>query len=245
MANHQTPTPLSKNGTNNGDLTKKEETIQKLYERFKTELTKPLEDLEKSIGQKNIYDWAVETYIWLNAFPTNIQMNSLNSNRKKCLQVLYDLVDEWEKDWEKYGSNEFEKAIPRIFGTENIRKIIRICMPMDKAQSLYKMKVGTKVGMPWYSKISEFDSKEDKDEWFEYVKKFPETRPTMNKRLYKLIKSEHIGLKNDEDLIELLKPTKVPEVMPIVAENRDPYKYGGNDGPFYIVWNPRPGVGYY
>jgi hypothetical protein len=177
---------------------------------FSTETIHSLKNLEEDKDEMpgSTYDWAVTLYAEFNKNPDNKRLQQLNKDRKKCLQLVYDIVN-------AKGIEETQK----ILGN-NLERILKICVPMDKAQSLYNLRLNREdlngnVGLPWYSELhitdSAFDSFEERDDFIEYLKKYPGSRPTMNKRIYKLLTNKSIGLNKDPLFIELLKPTKVPE----------------------------------
>ncbi|KAL7570720.1 hypothetical protein ACA910_017842 [Epithemia clementina (nom. ined.)] len=137
----------------------------------------------------------------------------LNQDRKECLCLLYDMVDEWKN----HGfSPAFEDTIVRVFKARRIARILGVCLVMDRAQSLYKMILPAKtsdgkeiLGMHWYSELhfqnDTFASNQERLEWKELLSNYSGTA-TMNKRLYRLLYSEALGLQGDKEFARWSQP---------------------------------------
>lgn len=157
------------------------------------------EQLKDETSEGDITDWSKKVYETLRDFPFNERVNHLNRSRKVCLGVVYDLMNAYYLTRNKVV---FAKEIKNRFG-EIIKEILQICVPMDRAQSLYKMQVreSNKTGMHWYGEVHAKDP--------EFLKILGDYKGshTINKRLFTAIEI----IENDE-LASLL----VPELAQIV-----------------------------
>ena len=172
--------------------------------------------LDKDRGTQNIEEWAKQFYQKFRDEPENEHYIKLNMDRKTCLNLPYDMV----REWEKYSfSEEFEKAMADVFKTRRLTRILAICLPMDRAQSLYKMRNATNstYGIPWYSQLHvetayAFDSPEEQKEWLDYLdsRPGPPSSPSMNKKLFRLLYSNLLGLKEIDEFKRWSQPARVP-----------------------------------
>ncbi|KAL7561088.1 hypothetical protein ACA910_020402 [Epithemia clementina (nom. ined.)] len=119
--------------------------------------------------------------------------------------------------WKEYGlCKDFELAIAKVFKPRCIARILGVCLVMDRAQSLYKMILPAKmikgesiIGMHWFCELHFEDnstfSSEKHHEWMARLSKYSGTA-TMNKRLYRLLHSEALGLCYDKAFAHWSKP---------------------------------------
>lgn len=188
--------------------------IETILEDFVTVYESPsiqdaLKRLEENKGTQDTDEWAENFYKNFNDNPDDTVLSSLNMDRKHCLNLVYSLVNTWQDN--KDFLIQFEKSIPKVFKTERLERILRICLPMDRAQALFKLKLNfdtdTKPGIPWYSELQlPFLNQE----FISHTEKFPSHKPPMNKRLFRLVNSDYIGLKENPDFMKWTKPTPVP-----------------------------------
>ncbi|KAL7561081.1 hypothetical protein ACA910_020395 [Epithemia clementina (nom. ined.)] len=172
-----------------------------------------LERLYHDRDSKDPEEWAKELYLTFRDDNVNKRALMLNQDRKVCLNLLYDMVNEWK---EHGFCKDFELAIAKVFKPRRIARILGVCLVMDRAQSLYKMILPAKtsqgesiIGMHWFCELhfqdtSMFSSDERKD-WMERLSKYSGTA-TMNKRLYRLLHSEVLGLCYDKAFVHWSKP---------------------------------------
>ena len=176
---------------------------------FRDRLTR----LYKDRGSQDPETWAKNLYLLFRDDPTNPRVLQLNHDRKSCLTLLYELVNEWNV---KELSVEFENAIRKIFKPRRIARILGVCLVMDRAQALYKLvqsaptEDGKSItGMHWYSdlhvELETFETPSERDRWTTLLSNYPGTG-TMNKRLYRLLYSKTLGLQNDELFARCCKP---------------------------------------
>ena len=169
--------------------------------------------LYKDRGSQDPETWAENLYLLFRDDPTNPRALQLNHDRKLCLTLLCELVNEWE---EQELSVEFENAIRKIFKPRRIARILGVCLVMDRAQALYKMVQSattedgnTITGMHWYSdlhvELETFETPSERDRWATLLSSYPGTG-TMNKRLYRLLYSKTLGLQNDQLFARCCKP---------------------------------------
>ena len=207
---HQNPKRIKR------DLGDPDAVVKVYVHRYNTaEIQDALERMDKDRGSKNLEDWAKEVYTTLQKDPEDKRTKALNKYRKDCLDLLYDMV----KEWENFGySEEFEQAIDCVFKTRRLVRILSFCLPLDRAQSLYKMRHGTtdSIGMPWYSELHlkpgtsyARDHPEEQTEWIKFIGSYS-GRGTMNKKMFRLLFSDRLSLRSNEDFRRWSKPTKVP-----------------------------------
>ena len=183
------------------------------------EILEALERMEKDRGLKNLDDWAKEVYTTLQKDPEDERAKALNKDRRVCLKLLYDLVEEWSN----FGySNEFEQAIDCVFRTRRLVRILTFCLPLDRAKSLYRLRYGTTdiFGMHWYSVYhlepgtsSARDHPEEQMEWINFIGNYSGSG-TMNRKLFRLLFSDRLALRSNEDVRRWSKPAKVPAKFP-------------------------------
>ncbi|KAL7566882.1 hypothetical protein ACA910_021371 [Epithemia clementina (nom. ined.)] len=152
-------------------------------------------------SQQNVELWAKKLYLTLRDDPLDENARQLNMDRKHCLNLLYHLVDDWKHFPSK---DEFEQEMFNTFEPWRMRAILYICLPMDRAQSLYKMRIFASplIGMHWFSKTH-------LKEGTVYALEFPQEHEelcaavdpeeyqgsaTMNHRIYKLLHTPRFGL---------------------------------------------------
>lgn len=159
-------------------------------------------------------EWARLLYTLLRDDPLNERALALNRDRKKCMSLLYHLVDEWEM----HGfSEEFELGIKQVFKSRRLFRILSVCLIMDRCQSLYKMEIfgGQGVGMHWFSELhfnettvtnSAHQLSFDEFQMWKTLLSNYVGRGTMNKRLYRLLYSKILGLQQNELMLRWSKP---------------------------------------
>mmetsp|Transcript_10421 Transcript_10421/g.22983 ORF Transcript_10421/g.22983 Transcript_10421/m.22983 type:complete len:484 (+) Transcript_10421:117-1568(+) len=188
---------------------------------FQTSLTRLYND--QRLSGLHLEAWARALYEALCHDPFDQRASSLNQDRKKCLSLLYKLVDLWESAG---FSKEFEKAIDSLFKTRRILRILGVCLIMDRCQSLYKMELlgSAVVGMHWYSKLH-FNDAANKAHlthqemlmWNHILANYSGSA-TMNKRLYRLIYSEELKLQENELMAKWSKPCVAPGLASTVPD---------------------------
>jgi len=193
-----------------------------------------LNNLYEALGNKDPDEWAKELYLRLRHDPANTVSSSLNQDRKTCLKLIYDLVNAME---ESPDPQVFAAEVLHEFQVWRIKKILKVCLVMDKYQSLIKLQIPTSpyAGMHWYSSLH-------LDPYTPYAQMYPEEQQsfkfmlnsthyqgsgTMNKRLLKLIYcNASFGLLNDPYLSTwcrpasasfALLPTSVPTADDVVS----------------------------
>jgi hypothetical protein len=169
-------------------------------------------------GSQDPEEWARELYITFRYDPFNPRALTLNQDRKICLELLYEMVNEWEKH---RFSREFEQAIADVFEFHRILRILGVCLIMDRCQALHKMELtsttGAIFGMHWFCELHFRGSREEGktgDTMFsaEELQKWNQLlsgysgRGTMNKRLYRLLYSDTLGLRQNELIARWSKP---------------------------------------
>ncbi|KAL7561087.1 hypothetical protein ACA910_020401 [Epithemia clementina (nom. ined.)] len=163
------------------------------------------------LGDHDPEEWARSLYLTLHHDPSNEKAATLNMDRKKCLQLLYDLVDAWESSADP---SLFEEEIRRSFHVERLYRILYVGVIMDRSQALYRMQIPTSslFGMHWYAKshLSEEMSTGLSAEELRALKAalvgYPGF-PTMNRRIYKILHTERFGLlQADRRFAEWAKP---------------------------------------
>ena len=158
-------------------------------------------------------EWAMKLYLDFRDDPSNERAITLNQDRKKCLNLVYDLVNEWEKT---EFSTEFEYAIKNVFKPRRLVRIFGVCLVMDRAQSLYKMILPERndkeeliIGMHWFSILhfenDSFSSAEEREDWIKRLEYYGGTA-TMNKRLYRLLYSKVLNLQDDPVFAKWAQP---------------------------------------
>lgn len=153
-------------------------------------------------------EWAKQLYIAFRNEPLNPRYMLLNEDRKRSLALLYALVDEQKRH--DFPSGDFENAILKVFKVRRLKRILGICVIMDKCQSLYKMELEGMVGMHWFcdlhvDPVYSLLSREDSNYWNDVLFDYP-GKGTMNKRLYFLLNSTILNLKDDPMLFKWSLP---------------------------------------
>ncbi|KAL7556350.1 hypothetical protein ACA910_006278 [Epithemia clementina (nom. ined.)] len=191
--------------------------VKQFVNRYNTRvILDALDRLDKDRGSKNIEEWAKEIYTTLKDNPDDERTNKLDMDRKTCLELLYDLV----KAWEEYDySEDFEQAIDCVFKTRRLVRILSVCLPLDRAQSLYYKRINsndTNHGMPWYCEFHlkkgnnyARDHPDEHKNWILYIGGY-NVPPTMNKELFRLLFSDRFGLRSNDDFKKWSRPAKVP-----------------------------------
>ncbi|KAL7566892.1 hypothetical protein ACA910_008619 [Epithemia clementina (nom. ined.)] len=180
-------------------------------------------------------EWAKDLYVEFRNDPNNIRALTLNYDRKVCLNLLYDMVNEW---MEHRYSVEFEHAMARVFSVPRMVRILDVFLVMDRAQALYKMKLPSPVqhggmdmiGMHWYSEShvqnDTFDSVEEEVWWkSQLLKQYP-GKATMNKRFYRLLYSPVLKLQQKDPV---LARWAKPQAATFVYQPEDKDKRSSNN----------------
>lgn len=155
-------------------------------------------------------EWAQELYTAFRKDPSNHTYIKLNDDRKKLLSLLYSLIDEAIDSG--IEEKDLETALAKVFKVRRLKRILHICVAMDRAQSLYKMELPgfDKAGMHWFCKYH-FDptkstlSAEKITVWKSLLANYPGTG-TMNKRIYFLLNSKVLGLLTDKWFAKWFEP---------------------------------------
>ena len=171
--------------------------------------------LHGNLGTNDVEEWAKGWAITLRDNPGDEKASTLNAARKFCLKLIVELVNAWAAH--KYASY-FEEAIRVEFRDRRLERILSVCLPMDRAQSLYRMKNRTSkhFGIAWYSSLhldpATVFAKEHQAkhiEWVKYSWNY-EGRPSMNKRFFRLLFSTKLGFQSKSDF----KRWSMPEYAP-------------------------------
>ena len=187
-------------------------------------------------GNGDYQAWAKQFYCEFRQNDKDEKLKGLNMDRKHCLRLVYDLVEQWNDFCETHGQSEqFEQAM--LDSLHRIENILAICLPMDRAQALYKMTKrrdgkGPK-GRPWHCKLHAFndeqyneeypledrnpfahDYPEVKTEFYEYLDQFHyggSKDAIMDKKLFRVLFCEKLNLLEDEHFRELAMPAPRPD----------------------------------
>jgi len=127
----------------------------------------------------------------------------LDADRRACLELLKVLSGLY---WNKQGQVIPDSAVTKDdivkFGAKRIKRILSLCLVMDRAQCLYKMKKDGPfpVGMHWYALQHEQSNKYNTEGFRSW------NDPTISRHYMYLIEMEDLGLKGDPWLERLVKP---------------------------------------
>ena len=165
-----------------------------------------IDRMYSSLGRQDPELWAQSLYLGLRDNPFHETYQTLNRDRWACLNLVYELVNAWEASDDP---NRYEEEIANTFQTSRLKRLLYICLVMDRAQSLFKMRVptSTEYGMHWYCNAH-------LEEGTAYAMEYPEEQralralqangyqgfATMNRRIFKLLHTERFGLLNGEDI---------------------------------------------
>jgi hypothetical protein len=122
-----------------------------------------MQNLRDAVGTADTEAWAKEWAIRMrNEFAEDV---ALNRDRKVCLELLHRLCERWKS---KKDPSITDSAIVKDFGRLRISRMTEVCLPMDRAQALYKMQYdNTKdIGMHWFGQ--------------KHADKFPNWRAILN-----------------------------------------------------------------
>jgi len=175
-------------------------------------------------------EWAKQLYKILRENPNDERAKRCNRDRKGCLTLLYDMVNAWD-DWVKKDgrpSHYFERAMCQVFEFRRFQRILVVALVMDRAQCQYLMRDlslpanTAPCGMPWYSswhfRTDTAFARDHGDLMIEFKAYVDDYQgylgsggSTMNKRLFRLLFLEPLGLQNDAYLRELSMPAQRPE----------------------------------
>ena len=150
-----------------------------------------------------------KTEEWAEEWACKLRLNDeqaaqLNDDRKACLLLLYRMCDCW-KPKDKSKATVSEEDIVETFKDRRVLRILTLCVIMDRAQALHKMKLaGHPVGMHWYAE----KHVEESAEWKEITANY-EGFPTINKRIFWLIDLLDLGGK----VKEWLEPVKMTHLI--------------------------------
>lgn len=120
-----------------------------------------------------------------------------NTDRKACLELLKVMCDNCQK-----SGNISVEEIVEFNDNHRVKRILSLCLVMDRAQCLYKMKRDGPfpVGMNWYAQ-KHADSDEFETEGFESW-----NTPTISKKYMYLYEMEELGLRGDPLLDMMFQP---------------------------------------
>jgi hypothetical protein len=153
----------------------------------------------QSEGGADAEEWAKEWARKLLVVVDDDNAKGLNQDRKICLALLYRMCDCWQPK-NKSNATVSRDDIVDTFKDRRVLRILTLCVIMDRAQALYKMKIaGHPVGMHWYAQKHVDES----DEWKEIDANY-DGSPTINKRLFWLVDLLNLGGK----VLDWLQPTK-------------------------------------
>ena len=131
----------------------------------------------------------------------------LNQDRKSCLKLLYDFYDTFSTKSEQ----DIQKACKEL-GARRVHNILRVCLPMDRANCLYHMRVGDgEPGMHWISK------KDLESERYRWVKNGYRGFGSINKRYSWII--EKFKLEDNEDFKKWLTPIVIRRLVAPYPDN--------------------------
>jgi len=121
----------------------------------------------------------------------------LNTDRKACLELLKVMHDNCQKS----GTITVDEIV-QFNDKHRIKRILSLCLVMDRAQCLYKMKRDGPfpVGMNWYAQ-KHADSDEFETGGFESW-----NQPTISYKYMYLYEMEELGLRGDELLDTMFQP---------------------------------------
>lgn len=190
--------------------------VHDLKKEFREKYYSDLESLKSALKQQNIDKWARKVY--QDKKRGKAYSLELNEHRRNLLKIVYKLVNKWgEYDL----SPEFEEAMVEGFPRSKIVEILQICVPMDRAHALYALHNADtdKYGYHWYSKLhyekgSKFLMKYGEEKRMKTIQgeirrfedEHPEQKPPMNKRLYRLLFSDALGLQAIPDFRRWSQP---------------------------------------
>ena len=149
--------------------------------------------------------WARNLYLEFRDNPFQDPHKTLNKDRGACLELLYELVNAWETSADK---NRYEEEIANIFQDFRLTRILFVCVLMDRAQSLFKMRISTSTlyGMHWFSKMHleegtayAVEYAEDQSSLRAIVTSGYKGFGTMNRRIFKMLHTDRFGLLNGQD----------------------------------------------
>jgi len=201
------------------------------YDRddYQDRLDRLYQDFNDS-GSGNYNDWAIKLYKIVRDNPLDDRAKQLNRDRGNCLKLIYSLVNRWDA-WVKldgHKSEVFEAAIEKVFQKRRLKRILAVCLVMDRAQCLYVMrdlsqpKGSAPAGMPWFSELHfRHDTPFARDHGARlfifqlYLDEYDgykgdDGKGPMNKRLFRILFLERLGFQNDEYFRELSMPSQRP-----------------------------------
>ncbi|KAL7563997.1 hypothetical protein ACA910_007115 [Epithemia clementina (nom. ined.)] len=176
-------------------------------------------------SKKNHEEWALDIYSNLRVDADDKRAKKINEYRGHLLNNwLYKLVDKWGE----FGfCDEFAWAIKSVL-KNRLANILRVCLVLDRANALCVMESiwgQTPPGMDWFcalhlepcapSNIHWTDNVMVMTEWKRVDQWWKQTypmdfRPLMNKRLFRLIYNQHLGLYNDANIFRWAQPAVSP-----------------------------------
>jgi hypothetical protein len=127
---------------------------------------------------------------------------ALDGDRRVCFELLKRLVD---LHWDKRGDVLVDPTVSKDNLKEfdhRIKRILALCLPMDRAQALYTMqKEGQHPpGMNWYAAEHESDGNYNTDGFRDW------NDPTLSRKYMHLRNMKELGIQEDEWLERLLTP---------------------------------------
>jgi len=188
-------------------------TVKKFVRQYRKPLyQKYLAELEDhyhrnhTVGESPV-EWATRIYTVLRDDRLNASSLRLNECRGECLDLVYELMNDWE-EWNAQGrpSEVFEAAVMK-HSTRPLIRILRLCVAMDRAQCLYSMYEMSSTqstppcGIPWFNKrqldpngvfAREYPQEYSKfKDYFDHYNGYKQNgKSTMNKYLFRLLFNE-------------------------------------------------------
>lgn len=129
----------------------------------------------------------------------------INECRKSCLMLLYELCNRWK---DESNTSVTDRSIASVFGRLRVIKVLQCCVPMDRAQCLYKMlyRESNNYGMHW---VSSQQVEATPWKWEPLLFDF-DGRPTTNKRLIWLMSHRGLALRREALLCHCLESEEAP-----------------------------------
>ena len=174
-----------------------------------------------SAAQQEFGDPWLWSVLWANARQQQHDWAKLpEESRKTVLLVLQALYNKYEAEMEAPGgpSEELRKQIFGTFKTEPIARILKVFLPMEKANAFYKMNEGK--GLHWYCRAF---PKERQDKG---VPENANDKGPLNKRYVRLYVygNQYLASKNmvrmgGDETANLIEQFFVPEECPARSDN--------------------------
>ena len=209
-----------------GEQNKNDVIVSHFVDAYKDDsLQIPLERLYHDLGSQDAEEWARELYITLRNDQWNARAFILHQDHQLCLSLLFEIVGAWERNGR---SQEFAASIKRVFRMTRILRILKVCLVMERAQSLHGI-ISTdpqgqvKIGLDWVCELHYLDgtfySEQDRRELMGRLERGT-VKQTMDKRLYLLLFHEAFNIQqHDMDIARWSRPHAVSPVASIHVLN--------------------------